>query len=240
MPILEKKNNLNLCLPRVTADLPLDPPVKFPLPRTSGFAINILGPAGSGKTSTMVSLMKSPDIFRKRFHNIITIIPETSLNSLYSNPFKDIPDEQRFEELDFGTLRKIVEMCEKNKEEDEFTCLIMDDVSAELQDPMLLKKLMRLFLNRRHLYLSIICLSHSLTGKGALPYTIRKNLSHMILFKPSCGLEVLNAEFLHLPKVKFKELIDFVYDKDHNHLLIELYTGKLYKNFNTIVQYDRT
>ena len=131
-------------------------------------------------------------------------------------------------------------MCEKNKEEDEFTCLIMDDVSAELQDPMLLKKLMRLFLNRRHLYLSIICLSHSLTGKGALPYTIRKNLSHMILFKPSCGLEVLNAEFLHLPKVKFKELIDFVYDKDHNHLLIELYTGKLYKNFNTIVQYDRT
>ena len=236
MPIIEKNNNVKLSLPRVTADIKLEPPVKYPLPSKSGFALNIVGPAGSGKTSTMVSLIKSRDIFFKRFHNIMLIMPDSSLASLASNPFDDLAEDKQYDELNYENLERIINQTEENKGNDELSLLIMDDISAELQDPILLKKLMRLFLNRRHLYLSVICISHSLTGKAALPLAIRKNCSHCILFKPSCGLEVLNQEFLHLSHEKFKELIDFVYDKDHNHLLIELYTSKLFKNFNTIIQ----
>eukprot|EP01051_Picozoa_sp_SAG22_P006521 SAG22_NODE_430_length_10586_cov_6.817202_4_plen_1059_part_00 len=59
-----------------------------------------------------------------------------------------------------------------------------------LQDPIILKKMMRLYLNRRHLKLSIISIAHSLTGKGALPYTIRKNLSHLIRLKSMQDWEV--------------------------------------------------
>jgi len=233
--IIEKTNKLKLTLPRVTADMPLEPKVKFPLPAKSGFCINIIGPAGSGKTSTMVSLVKSRDGYFRRFHHVITVIPSSSLNSLRANPFRDLPDDQKYEELSLENLQNIIETIEESREEDELTLLILDDISAQLQDMDILKSLMRLFLNRRHLYLSIISISHSLTGKGALPYTVRKNCSHIVLFKPSCGLEVLNTEFLHLPKVRFKELIDYVFDKSHNHLMIELNTGQMYKNFNTLI-----
>ena len=236
MTILEKKNKLKLTLPRVVADIKLDPKVKHPLPDKSGFCLSIIGPAGSGKTSTMVSLIKSKDVYRKRFHNMITVIPSSSLNSLASNPFKSLPDEQKFEELTYETLEEVVSQLETNRDNEELSLLIMDDISAELQDPGLLKKMMRVFLNRRHLYTSIICISHSLTGKGALPYTIRKNCSHMLIFRPSSGMEVLNQEFLHLPKDKFRELTDYVFDQPHNHLMIKMGVVKLYKNFNDIEQ----
>ena len=102
--ILEKKNKIQLSLPRVLADVKLSPRVKHPMPNTPGFALGIVGSAGSGKTSTLVSLIKSKDVYRKRFHNIITVIPSSSLDSLQSNPFKDLDPGQMFETLDIETL----------------------------------------------------------------------------------------------------------------------------------------
>ena len=174
--ILEKTNKISLSLPRVMADVKLSPRVEHPLPDTSGFALGVVGSAGSGKNSTLVSMIKSKDGYRKRFHNIIIVIPESSLASLRSNPFEDLDPAQQFETLDMETLDEIIEQVEENKQEGEMSLLILDDVSAELQDRGILKKMMRLFLNRRHLGLSIIAIAHSLQGKGALPYTIRKNL----------------------------------------------------------------
>jgi hypothetical protein len=123
---------------------------------------------------------------------------------------------------------------EQSRENDERTLLVFDDISAELQDAIILKKLMRLFLNRRHLLLSIIVLSHSLTGKAALPFSIRKNVSHMIVFRPSAAMHVLNQEYLHLPNKQFAELMAYVYTGKHDHLMIVPATGELYKNFNKL------
>ena len=233
--IIEKPNpNLKLTRPAVIIDTELEPKPKPPLPHKNGFAIAIVGAPGSGKSSVLFSLIKSRDAYRKRFHKVIAVIPSSSLDSLKSNPLKDLPDEQRFEDLTFDSLEEIVEMVEENREDELLTLLLLDDVSAELQDPIILKKMMRLYLNRRHLKLSIISIAHSLTGKGALPYTIRKNLSHLILFKPSSSLDILNSDFLHMPKDKFKELTDYVYKDPHDHLMIELNRNKLYKNFNAL------
>ena len=147
MPIIERKqNNIELVIPRVLCDKPLSPRVKPPLPSCSGFCISIVGSAGSGKTSLMVSLMKSKDGYRKRFDNIITVIPSSSLDSLKSNPFELLDDSQKFETLDLETISEIIDMVEAYKEEDDLTLLILDDVSASLQDVIILKQMMRLFL----------------------------------------------------------------------------------------------
>ena len=234
MTIIEKDNKIKLTMPRITADMKLDPPVKYPLPQNSGFGWNIVGPSGSGKTSLLVSFVKNKDIFKKRFHNVITVIPQSSLNSLKSNPFEELSDGNKFEDLTLENLETIIERVEENRANDELTLLILDDISAELQDANILKKMMRLFLNRRHLYLSIICIAHSLTGKAALPYAIRKNCSHVLCFKPSCSLENLNSEFLHKSSNDFRELCEYVFDKPHNHLFIHCGNNKLFKNFNTL------
>jgi AAA15 family ATPase/GTPase len=233
--IIEKANpNLKLTRPAVIIDIELEPKPKAPLPFKNGFAIAIVGAPGSGKSSVLFSLIKSKDAYRKRFHKVIAVIPSSSLDSLKSNPLKDLPEEQHFDELSYDNLEEIIDMVEENRDDELLTLLLLDDVSAELQDPIILKKMMRLYLNRRHLKLSIISIAHSLTGKGALPYTIRKNLSHLILFKPSSSLDILNHDFLHMPKDKFKELTDYVYKDPHDHLMIELNRNKLYKNFNAL------
>jgi len=234
--IIEKPNtNLKLQRPRVIIDTVLEPKPEEPLPSKNGFCISIVGPAGSGKTSVMLSMVKSKDGYRKRFHKIIAVIPSSSLASLAVNPLDDLPDGQRFEELTYESLADIIEMVEANREEGLLTLLLLDDVSSELQDPGLLKKMMRLFLNRRHLKLSIISIGHSLTGKGALPYTIRKNCSHMILFKPSSGLDVLNSDYLNMAKDRFRALIDFVFQSPHDHLMLELNSNRMYRNFNRLI-----
>ena len=234
--IIEKPNtNLRLQRPRVIIDTVLEPKPEEPLPSKNGFCISIVGPAGSGKTSVMLSMVKSKDGYRKRFHKIIAVIPSSSLASLAVNPLDDLPDGQRFEELTYESLADIIEMVEANREEGLLTLLLLDDVSSELQDPGLLKKMMRLFLNRRHLKLSIISIGHSLTGKGALPYTIRKNCSHMILFKPSSGLDVLNSDYLNMAKDRFRALIDFVFQSPHDHLMLELNSNRMYRNFNRLI-----
>ena len=232
--IIEKESNLKLTRPAIIIDIPLEPTPRPPLPSKNGFNIAIVGWAGSGKTSTLLSLVKSKDAYKKRFHKIISVILESSLNSLKVNPLQDIPDGQKFEALTYSNLEEIIEMVESNREQDLLTLLLLDDVSAELQDLALLKLMMRIFLNRRHLKLSILSIAHSLTGKGALLYTIRKNLSHLILFKPSSGMDILNQDYLNLPKQSFKELTDYVYQKPHDHLMIDLSNNKLYKNFNPL------
>ena len=114
--IIKKPNpNLKLQRPSVIIDTVLDPKPKQPLPAKNGFCVNIVEPAGSGKTSVMLSMVKSKDGYRKRFHKIIAVIPSSSLNSLKSNPLDDLPDDQRFEELTYETLEDVIDMVGKKR-----------------------------------------------------------------------------------------------------------------------------
>ena len=65
--IIEKESNLKLTRPAVIIDIPLEPTPRPPLPQKNGFNIAIVGRAGSGKTSTLLSLVKSKDAYKKDF-----------------------------------------------------------------------------------------------------------------------------------------------------------------------------
>ena len=44
-------------------------------------------------------------------------------------------------------------------------------------------------------------------------------------------MEQLNSDTLHMKKDKFSELLHYVFDKPHNHLMIKYSTLELYKEF---------
>eukprot|EP01050_Picozoa_sp_SAG11_P051862 SAG11_NODE_29729_length_307_cov_29.980769_1_plen_68_part_00 len=64
--IIEKQGKLKLTRPAVIIDTALDPPVQPPLPAKSGFCVAIVGPSGPGKTSLLLSLVKSKDAYKKK------------------------------------------------------------------------------------------------------------------------------------------------------------------------------
>jgi AAA15 family ATPase/GTPase len=51
-----------------------------------------IGKPGSGKTSLVVSLFKSKDIFKKVFHNIYLFQPSQSRSSMEDDIFESIPN----------------------------------------------------------------------------------------------------------------------------------------------------
>ena len=56
-----------------------------------------------------------------------------------------------------------------------------------------------------------------------------------LLFKPSSGLDVLNSDYLNMAKDRFRALIDFVFQSPHDHLMLELNSNRMYRNFNRLI-----
>ena len=62
--------------------------IEFPLPDRS-FFMTIIGSAGSGKTSLMVNMLRSPHAYKKAYNHVHLIMPPNSLASLDLKMFKN-------------------------------------------------------------------------------------------------------------------------------------------------------
>ena len=95
------------------------------------FNLALCGSMGSGKTSTMVSLLvsKKPEskVYRGVFDKIILCCDYTSLRSIKGDPFKDIPDEQIFPEFNMTFLQQFEAIVQESSEEGKDCLLIIDD-----------------------------------------------------------------------------------------------------------------
>ena len=69
----------------------------------------VIGRPGSGKTSMTISLItqKKPKIYRKTHHHVIILMPQNSIHSLKTNPFKVLPDDNIYHELDNNSIDSI-------------------------------------------------------------------------------------------------------------------------------------
>ena len=231
--ITEHENDLHIRPPTMLCDVELGE-IPQPMP-DKAFFMMLIGSAGSGKTSFLVSLLtqKKPAIYRRVFENIYVVAPAHSLASIKSNIFRNHSPDKIFNELSVSTLQTIKTNVMKEASDGYNSLLIIDDMTVYLKDKENEKLLKDLIYNRRHYHLSIILCVQSYT---ATPLTLRKTISHGVLFKPKNKREFESVfeEVLFQPKHIIDEVSKHVYKKAHDFLYFDVNNGELYKNFNKL------
>lgn len=199
----------------------------------------IIGRPGSGKTSFAISLItqSKPKIYKKCFHHIIIMMPQNSINSLHKNPFKGL--DNIYYELNESTLDDIYEKINDYSKKDEKTLLLIDDMTADLKRSKMTMDIMkRLIYNRRHLKLNILITAQTYNN---IPLDIRKNITNLILFKPSKPeFESVFSELLENKKDVCIDIMKKTYDEKHNFLFVNVPSQRMFKNFDEILIHDET
>ena len=96
--------------------------------------------------------------------------------------------------------------------------------------------LKRLIFNRRHLKLNIIITSQSYVN---LPLDIRKNISNLILFKPSKKeFQLVFDELVETKKELFQDVLKISYDDPHNFLFLNVNSQRMFKNWDELIFHE--
>jgi hypothetical protein len=198
----------------------------------------IIGRPRSGKTSLAISFLtqKNPKIYRKTHEHILIVMPSNSIHSLQKNPFKTLPDENFYDELNGETIESIYERLNSFSQKNEKTILFIDEQTSMLKNKHVIVLLKKIIYNRRHLKCNVIITAQSYNN---IPLDIRKNIENLIMFKPSKKeMEGLFEENVEAHKDKFYKLLKFIYDTDHNYLFLNVPSQRLFKNGDEIIVDD--
>jgi len=214
------------------------PKINENLPRRNGFVYMLCGAGGSGKSSLMLSMFKSPKYYRSKFDNIYLFTPLSSFLSVEKHPFTN--HNKVFHDLSIGQLEIITdelldlkETALENDWEIEHSLIIIDDFANELKDNNLCKELNRMIVKTRHLN---CCWIFTTQAYNLMPRILRKQLTNATIFKPNTNTEweSINTELLNMSKANLIKLYDYVFNETYNHLDIDTKENKIYKNFNKL------
>ena len=222
LDIQEQKNKkLKIINTANNLDKEIAPELPDPLPKYSGFNFVVSGPSGSGKTTLLTSLMTArkkngiPQSYRRCFDKILICSPTLGQGkSQKKDPFADVNGNQKWKEFNNQTMDEMYEMLESNRDEDEHSVLILDDIGAQLRKSAgAEKKLVSLLQNRRHVFCSVFILVQKFRD---LPTGIRNNMSHFVSFRPKNQLEAeaICSEMFPFCKKNYQQIMDYVFDND--------------------------
>jgi hypothetical protein len=209
------------------------------LPHRNGFIYAMCGSGGSGKSSLLLSMFKSPRFYRKKFDNIYLFTPKSSFLSVEKHPFEK--HEKVFHDLTIQTLDIIYNELNEFKENSilegspiENSVVIIDDFANALKENDLTIFLNKMIIKARHLS---CCFIFTLQSYYLLPLILRKQLTNCSIFKPKNKKEWENIadELLNLDKTDTLQMYNYVFDKSYTHLDIDTLTNKIYKNFNELI-----
>jgi hypothetical protein len=194
----------------------------------------LIGSAGQGKTSLLLSFFKSKELMKGVYHNIYIFQPTASGQSIKNNIFDKIPDEQKYNEL---TEENLLEVMDNIKGEDKKynNCIIFDDMTAYLKgNPEIERLLKELIYNRRHYRTSVYFLVQSYVS---VPLQIRKLFSNIFCFKVSRKeLEKIQSELMEsIPNDCLNDLSKFVFDKPHEYLFMNIESQRMFKKWDEIL-----
>jgi len=214
-------------------DLKLDNYEITSLMNKSNFTV-FLGKPGSGKSSLLISFLKTKDLYKKVFHSIILFMPPNSRQSIKDSFFdKYLPENQIYDELNLENLQAAYQISEANAQEDCNTLIIFDDCQRQFKIPENEKFLLHMASNRRHARLSIWFASQNYTQ---IPKQIRMSITDLYVFKVSkAEIENLLTEQIELPKSKFENVLKHVFQEPHDFLYINSNTQRMFSNWDELI-----
>jgi Fe2+ transport system protein B len=220
----------------------------------------VCGQPNSGKTSfvldqlTRTKQKETPSgLFYKKFHKVFIFSPSTHT----INKNIGVPEEQIIKEFDIAKLEEIVkeqeedyaEVSESNKEILEFNktasakdkkdlethqqiLIVFDDMMTEISKDKS-KIFMRMLMNRRHLCISVICITQVF---NRIQPRLRKGFDIAIIFttKNRKELESIREELTSFNPNEFQQLIDATLKDQHDFLLFKSYNDEVYRNLNLL------
>ena len=197
----------------------------------------LIGKPRSGKTSLLYSLFQSSRCLKKCFHNIYLFQPSHSRGSMKDKLFDKLPDDQKYEELDYESLDEVMDRI-KMSDPDHNNCIIFDDMTAYLKDYHVEKLLKELVFNRRRLRTSIFFLCQTYIS---VPKDLRKLFSNLFIFRVNKNELKLIFEEQIEDKTKvnlISEITKLVFDRPFQFLFINTDTQRFFKNFDELLFKD--
>jgi GTPase SAR1 family protein len=176
------------------------------------FCCGLVGKAGSGKTSLMVSLLQTPNskakgvhTFNKAFHKIYVFMPTTSRQSMKNNVFSELPDNQLFEGVTFENLSEVYEQLVESAKREERSLLVFDDVQSYLKQREIETNLLHVISNRRHLRCSLFVIAQNYTK---VPKQIRMAMTDLFTFSVTKQqYKDIFEELVNVDKGQFEEVL---------------------------------
>lgn len=197
----------------------------------SNFAL-FLGKAGSGKSTLLISLLQSPSLFKKVYHNIILFCPPNSRASIKNDFWAVLPEEQIYDELNYDNLSEAYALAEENASQGFKTLIVLDDVQKYLKGESE-KLLLHMVNNRRHAGLSIwlACQTYK-----SIPMQVRMGLSSLFIFKVN-KQEMKNIfdEMVEVNDDVFKEIVSIAYKEPHQFIFIDTNSQRIFLNWDEIL-----
>ena len=195
----------------------------------------LCGAPKSGKTSLLWGFFKHPKLLKKVFHNIYIFQPTVSGESMKDNIFSCLPDNQRFDKLNYDDLSDVLERI-TNSEKWEENCVIFDDQAAYLKQKSTRTLFEELVYNRRHLRTNIFFLTQ---GWKKIPLDLRKVFSNIFLFKVAKKeLYIIWDEAIEENVDLVPKISKLVFDKKHNFLFVNVESKRMFKNWDEILISD--
>ena len=219
------KERMDIYIPKIIAEN---------IPKRNGSIYVLCGSGGSGKTSLLLNMFKTKQLYRKKFHYIFYICPSVSFLSVDKHPFKD--HENVYHELTYSVLEDIFNQLVELKETEKhpiYSLIIIDDMADSMKDPLILRILNRMIIKARHIN---CCFFFTLQSYYYFPKILRKQITYITIFKPKNIEEwySLSKELFNINQDDALKLYDFVFDALYNHLDYDCVTNLYYKNFNLL------
>ena len=149
------------------------------------------------------------------------------------NPFLSLDEEKIYHEFNYVILECIYNQIITYTENEETILLLIDDFASELKNGDVLKLLNTLVNNRRHLCLSVWM---SVQTYKSIPLSNRKTINILIMFKcmNKAETKALWEEMSFLPKEVFFDLLQYVFQKPFDYLVLDRDNNEYYRKFNKI------
>lgn len=200
---------------------------EFPLTElmNKSFSCLIAGKAGTGKTSLLIGLLSSPQLYKRCFERIYVFMPSNSRASLKDSIFDSLPEEQVFDELNIDTLSQAFSGAESLSKEKQRTLIIFDDVQQFFKGECE-HLINHMIANRRHNRLSMFFIAQTYKK---VPRPCRLGMSDVFCFRLSkSDMDDIKTELIDISDKTWSRII-----QNYNKLLKVNPRTFLYINVST-------